>query len=196
MKELNTYCFIDTETTSFFRTGNRIQEGQARVCQLAMILTDSVGKPLAKFSSLIKPDGWKIGEGAFKVHGITDEMCIAYGISFKTAIGFYNFMAQKANYFVAHNADFDKNMMEIECSYKLGEDVNAAAEYLCTMKPNTDVVKAPKKNGTGYKWPNLEETLQFFCGRSMGDTAHDALADTEACKDIFFAMQARKAANG
>lgn len=64
--------------------------------------------------------------------------------------------------------------------------------WLCTMKPNTEIVKAPKKNGSsGYKWPSLEEALQFYCKRSVGEFAHDAMYDVKACRDIFFAQAKR-----
>ena len=79
------FLFGDTETTTFPKNGNEIQNGQARVCQLGLILTDSDGKSVAEFCSLIKPDGWEIQEGAFKVHGKSMELCDKYGLPATTA---------------------------------------------------------------------------------------------------------------
>lgn len=179
-----TFFFIDTETTGFPKKDAKVQDGQARVCQVAMLLTDSIGNPLAKFCSLIKPDGWTISEGAQKVHGFTNEKCEKYGLNVKAVIALYVRMAQLSTMRIAHNAEFDKTMMDIELAYS--PYVDADAPYFCTMKTNTHI--------TGGKWPKLEEALQHFCQRSLGDTAHDALIDVEACKDIFFAMRKKQEA--
>lgn len=181
------YLFNDTETTGFKKNGQLVQEGQARVCQLALLLTDSRGRSLAKFSSLIKPDGWTISEGAQKVHGITMEDCQRYGMNQKAVVNLYIKFCSIATLRVAHNDEFDNAMMEIEQEYAspITEKINTPS--FCTMKRNTHI------NPAG-KWPKLEATLQHYTGRSLGDTAHDAMFDAEACRDIFFAMRAKEAA--
>ena len=182
-----TYLILDTETTGFAKSGAKVQEGQARVCQLALILTDHTGKPLTKFCSLIKPDGWKISEGAQKVHGITDEMCDRHGIPFLVAIELFHVLADKATVTVAHNDEFDRNMLDIETEYFNSNTTKryiGARKWFCTMRSNTHL--------KGGRWPKLSETYKHYMQRDPVD-AHDALVDAEACKDIFFAM---KAANG
>lgn len=184
------YLFNDTETTNFPKKGAAIQEGQGRVCQLALLLTDGKGKSLAKFSTLIKPDGWIIGEGAQKVHGITMEECERFGVPAKTAFAMYNNFCSKATLRVAHNDEFDNNMMSIEQAYynaSVSANVNIKLKSFCTMKSNTHITP-------GGKWPKLDFTLQHYTGRSLGDTAHDAMFDAEACRDIFLAQMTRKAA--
>lgn len=194
------YLGIDTETTGFKRKGELIQENQARVCQIAMVLADHTGKPLTKFSSLIKPDGWIIGEGAKKVHGISDEMCERTGISMKSVFALYVRLTSMSDIIVAHNADFDRGMMKVEEAYYNapfpvpGDETTmcqppiteVVKDWYCTMKTNTHI--------TSGKWPKLEEALQHYCGRSVGENAHDALVDTEACLDVFFAMRKKVAA--
>lgn len=179
-----TFLFIDTETTGFPKKGNLIQDGQARVCQIAMLLTDETGKHLTEFSALIKPDGWKISEGASQVHGFTDEFCELYGITTNEVIYTYFILAEKASLIIAHNADFDKGMMEIEAEYFQNEVVEEGRTKIntpwhCTMKTNTHI--------TGGKWPKLEEAYKHYTGKSLGDNAHDAMYDVKACRDIFFA---------
>ena len=105
-----TYLFIDTETTGFFKSGSLIQDGQARVCQIAMLLTDSNGKHLAEFSCLVKPDGWTISQGASDIHGFTDELCEQYGMPFKDMLAVYGHFVSRATRIVAHNSEFDKKM--------------------------------------------------------------------------------------
>ncbi len=182
------FLVIDTETTGFKRKGLLIQEKQARVCQLAMVLTNSDGKPLAKFSSLIKPDGWTISEGASKVNGLTDEVCEEFGIEQGEAYKMYEHFANMTDVIVAHNADFDKGMMDIEKAYYVRDAKRSIlaneTPWHCTMKENAHL--------TGGK--SLKNCLQHHCGRDIGEDAHDALVDTEACLDIFFASRARVAA--
>lgn len=186
------FCFIDTETTGWKKNGALVQEGQARVCQLALLLTDHEGFPLAKFSSLIKPDGWTISEGAQKVHGITLEQCEQFGVSFSTVVGIYKWLASRATLRVAHNADFDSKMLDIECAYDLKArglaDIKAGTlpPWHCTMKTNTHI--------SGGKWPKLAEAYKHFTGNEMSADAHDALVDAEACKEIFFGARKKEAA--
>lgn len=194
------FCFIDTETTGWKKNGALVQEGQARVCQLALLLTDHEGFPLAKFSSLIKPDGWTISKGAFECHGITVEQCEQFGVSFQTAVGMYKWISSRATLRVAHNADFDGGLLDIECAYDLKTrglaDIKTnLPPWFCTMKDEQirKQVNAKDKNGN-LKDPKLEEALQYFCGRSVGENAHDALVDAEACKDVFFAARKKAAA--
>lgn len=175
------YLFIDTETTGFKKKGDLIQEGQARVCQLAMLLTDESGKSLSEFSALIRPDGWSIGKGAQKVHGLSDDLCLRYGVNYKAAVSFFVRMAQVSDTIVAHNAVFDKGMMDIEVEHA-NQDVDDRPDlpdWFCTMRSNTGI-----EGGT-----NLKNCLQRFCNRSLGDKAHDAMEDAKACRDIFFAMK-------
>jgi DNA polymerase-3 subunit epsilon len=184
--------FIDTETTGFPKKhGANIQDGQARVCQIAMLLVDDDGRSLAEYASLIKPNGWTVEDGAASVHGFTTEKCEQYGVSGKAMMAFYAKMIALCDRIVAHNVDFDKKMMEIEAEY-CGVSV-PAKDWFCTMRFAENVMKLPATQkmidygyGTKYKPPKLEEALQFYCSKSLGDGAHDAMFDVRACKDIYF----------
>lgn len=186
------FLFNDTETTGFpKKSGGVIQPGQARVCQIALLLTDGTGRSLCEFSSLIKPEGWEVSEGAAAVHGFSTAQCDLYGLSQNGVMQLYRSLASMAGVIVAHNSDFDKQMMGIEEAYYNSgrppeKHMTVKNEWFCTMKPNTHV--------TGGKWPKLNEALKHFTGRDLGDFAHDAMYDVKACRDIFFAMRQKKAA--
>lgn len=186
---MKNYLFIDTETTGFKKAGPKIQEGQGRVCQVAMILANEERRILSEFSTLIKPDGWSIQDGANKIHGISDEDCEQFGLSQQSVVRYYAHAVGLADVIVAHNEEFDRAMMEIELAYYndndgCGEVAVNYEPWFCTMKRNTHI------NRTG-RWPKLDATLQHYCNKSLGDTAHDAMADTRACVDIFFEMKKR-----
>ncbi len=194
-----TFLFLDTETTKFRKSGALVQPEQARVCQLAMLLTDGNGKSLAEFCGLITPDNWTISENAFKVHGFTDDLCRKFGIKKETAVGMFVNFAKKADVIVAHNAEFDRGMMDIEFAY-IAEVLNKTVppspfKWFCTMKDDyiRKTVNALDKNGQ-LKDPKLEEALEHFCNRNLGDNAHDAMYDVKALRDIFFASRLRRAA--
>lgn len=179
---METFLFLDTETTGFKKSGQLVQEGQGRVCQVAMILTDSQGIPLSEFCTLVKPDktDWEIHPGAQAVHGKTKAMCMTHGIEQQEMVDIFDSFMSRASQIVAHNESFDRGMMEVELAYAGAEDP-LLREWFCTMKKNTHISRG--------RWPKLDYALQHFCGRSMGNSAHDAMADTRACRDIFFAMR-------
>jgi len=196
---METFLFLDTETTGWRKGGAKIQSGQARVCQIAMLLTDDKGKSLMEFSSLIKPDDWSISEGAQKCHGFSDEQCDFMGVHNSFMIHSFNHMADRASTVIAHHVEFDKAMMDIEAAYhSKTENPCTRKPWYCTQKNSVNLCKIPatekmrKAGRTHYKTPSLEEALQFFCGRSLGDGAHDAMYDAKACRDIFFAIRGIK----
>lgn len=179
------YLFGDTETTGFAKKGSCVQEGQARICQLALLLVDENRNTVAEFSALIKPDGWIISDGAYETHGKSMEDCERYGLPIASAYGAFDCFAKRAGLFVCHNMNFDWRLLEIEAAY--GQKTLPQIQKFCTMKAATPVCKLPGRYGD-FKWPKAIEALQILCDRDIGDDAHDAMHDTRACKDIFFAL--------
>lgn len=182
------YLFIDTETTGWPLKGPRQQDGQGRVCQIAALLCDDKGNDIAKFKTLIKPDGWEISEGAQEVHGISLDLCEKKGIPQRVAIRVIYELMQVCDKVICHNIEFDWKMLEIEFDYAgMNDRINPDKEKFCTMLSSKDICKLPGKYGD-YKWPKLSEALEIVCGIKIGDDAHDALVDVEACKKIFFKL--------
>lgn len=187
--------FLDCETTGFSKPGLARQQDQARVCQIAILMTDDDGNSLAEFSCLIKPDNWQIQEKAAAVHGFTNEKCEKYGVSARGAYTFFYTLSKVATKIIAHNVKFDSRMMEIEAAYCDMPHTNK--QWYCTMESSAPIVNIPstaKMIAAGFnkpKPPKLEEALQFFCGRGLGDTAHDAMYDVKACRDIYFELKKR-----
>lgn len=171
---------LDTETTKFKKGGSLVQEGQARVCQLALILVKPSGKIIFELNTLIKPDGWTISEGANKVHGITDEECAANGMHMSDIFPIFHAVAEQAGTIVAHSSDFDRGMMEVEAAY-LNTPSPKSASWFCTMANNRHL--------NGGKNASLDLCLQHYCGRSLGASAHNAMSDAEAALDVFLAMR-------
>lgn len=184
------YLFGDVETTGFASNVPARDSKQGRVCQVAFILTDNIGRSLAEFSCLIKPDDWTIGKGAEKIHGFTDAHCEKYGIASAGAFNFFKAISKGATTFICHNMKFDWRILEIEAEAH-GTVMPKFDEKFCTMLASMDICKLPGNYGN-YKWPKLEEALPILCSRELGEDAHDAMIDTKACKDLFFALKERK----
>jgi DNA polymerase-3 subunit epsilon len=174
--------FIDTESTKFIKGGGLKQEGQARVCQIALISCDGVGNILDEYSSIIKPDGWSISEGAYKVHGFTDDHCAEHGFDMKDVIQVYLGYVASATSVVAHGIHFDKQIMDIECAYQGLE--NPRRSWFCTMVANKHL-----NNG---KYASLAKCYEHYCGEPMPEGAHDAVVDAHALRKIYFAMRGIK----
>lgn len=179
------FLFIDWETTGFKKAGQLKQDGQARGCQVGMLLTDATGKVINSFSQLIKPDGWQVSQFNIDKCGITQEACEKFGFPAKAVFNVFVRYASMASMIVAHNAEFDRNFCMIEAAYT--EQLIPTTPWHCTMKENTHITPDGK-------WPKLDFTLKHFCGRELGNVAHNAMFDVEACKDIFFATRQLKAA--
>ena len=161
-----------------------MQDGQGRVCQIAMILSDSKGNTLGEIASLVKPHDWQIQSGAQKVHGHTDKKCEDFGLIQAGMVSAFIHFINMATIVVAHNEEFDREMMNVELAYSdvvgKGDAVKRLqSPWICTMKKNKHIA-----NG---RWPKLDATLKHYCNREIMN-AHDAMADTRACRDIFFAM--------
>lgn len=193
IKPTDLFLFNDTETTGFCKNnGSVIQDGQARVCSIGLILTDARGVVLTEFSTLVRPDGWTISEGAQKVNGLATDQCEKYGLHVAPVLSLYNRLASMATYIVAHNSDFDSKMMEIEQAYynkQLSDKsvpLAVKTPWYCTMKNNIYI--------HGGKGGTLAKNVAYWLNREPTN-AHNAMGDAIDCKDIFFAMHGVKKAS-
>lgn len=183
---ISNYLIVDTETTGFPRKGELVQDGQARICQIAMLLCNSTGKCMAEHVSLVRPDGWTIGDSAYETHGIDGQICEQYGLRARGVMSFFKRLYDIADVIVCHNSKFDRQMIEIEAAYN-GIELEER-EWYCTMLNSVDACRLPGKFGK-FKWPKLGEALSIVCNKEMASgAAHDAMVDAKACKDVFFAL--------
>lgn len=183
------YLFFDTETTGFISKSLPADDAkQARICQLAAILSDAEGKELSRMDVLIKPTNWVISEQLTKIHGISHQMAVEKGIPIVDALGQFRNMLAQCSTLVAHNFNFDRDMYMLECTANqmpLGIEMFNTKSTCCTMLNSTEICKIPKARGSGYKWPKLQEIHKHLFGHEFAD-AHDALADITATKAVFF----------
>lgn len=179
--------FFDTETTGF-----RTPEFTPEIVQIGAILQDTEKKiPLAELNLLVK-NKHPIPEQATEIHGITDTLTGCFGIDNDVADNMFALLAAKADVLVAHNIEFDVDI--IDGAWPVSRGIVKDKKHLCTMRSLIEVMKLPR-NGNDfhnslsdrYKAPKLIEAYRHFFGRDF-EGEHDAMADVRACRDIYFAM--------
>jgi len=185
----NFYLFFDTETTGLPRNYNASFEdldNWPRVVQLAWVLVDENKKVIEEKNFIIKPDGFSIPEASAAIHGITDAKANEFGVSIFEVLNDFNKALQNNNLtLVAHNINFDINVMGAEFLRADTKTNFMELPQICTMKSSINFCNLPNK-----KFPKLIELYrQLFHDDFFG--AHDALADVLACSRCFFEMKNR-----
>lgn len=194
--------FYDTETTGLpdFKAPSESAH-QPYIVQIAAKLVNLDTKEVVHgFEAIIKPDGWAIPEEVAKVHGITTERALEEGLPGKEVIAKFMQMWEQCAVRIAHNESFDERLLRIALLRYADKETAVhwkEGEAQCTAELATPVVKCPptakmlKYGFNKYKKPNLTEAYTFFFGKGF-DNAHTAMADVDACIEIYFAMKEAK----
>jgi DNA polymerase-3 subunit epsilon len=93
---------------------------------------------------------------------------------------------------VGHNISFDLNIVGAELLRQGWVNALVTRPSICTMREGTDYCQLPGRYG--YKWPTLTE-LHFKLFGTEFESAHDALADTEACMRCYFELRNKRVLN-
>lgn len=180
--------FFDTETTGLcnFKADAPL-DVQPHIVSLAAILCDENANELDTLSIIVAPYGKSSHPRAEEKHGISESRRMKEGIPVADALASFVSIALRASVAVAHNFKFDH--MALNCAY-LSRSLPSPFPCLvpfCTMEATTPVLRLPTKWGK-YKFPKLEEAYFHFFPSRPPYNAHEALADTRACKDIYFQL--------
>lgn len=176
------YLFFDTETTDK-------RPGKARLVQLAAVLAYPDGREAMSMNALIKC-GVPIPVETSAIHGITDEISHALGMPEGDALVFFEHMVKRASLIIGHNVSYDIAVMEQAFRLMDGASAQpfAGKQSYCTKDQSVNICRLPKAAGYGgFKWPSLKEVYFHFFQEEF-DGAHNALADVQACRDVFFAI--------
>ena len=197
--------FFDTETTglpvNFYEPYTNI-ENWPRLVQLSWITEDTDTKEKKENDFIIRPEGFTIPDAAAKIHNITTEIAERDGVNLRAALSDFVQDMLLADLLVAHNIEFDKNVICSEIyrtAIKLMGEKELLLEFgfriqnyfmnkrsICTMKLGTNYTKI-KTAGGDYKWPKLIELYRHFFGRDF-EGQHDALDDIRATRECFWEM--------
>ncbi|MCJ8168015.1 DNA polymerase III subunit epsilon [Atopomonas sediminilitoris] len=168
---------LDTETT-----GMPVGDGH-RVIEIGCV--ELVGRRLTgrHYHVYLQPDR-EVDEGAFQVHGISNEFLADKPRFAEAAADFFAFI-QGAE-LVIHNADFDVGFLNAEfarLNSAKGTDY-AAVEDFCGI---LDTLKMARE-----RHPGQRNSLDALCKRygvdNSGRDLHGALLDAEILADVYLAM--------
>lgn len=205
--------FFDTETTGI-RKGGFVP----RVVQIGALLTDDQGNTISELNILLHPEGFEhVPQEAANVHGFTIEKIKSAGVDRLYGLSVFFDLAKNAQTLVAHNAEYDMDLMQIETDFykqraldseqsrvQEWQEVLEQAQVFCTMLNTREIMQLPLSaaqasffRDTGidqkYKNPRLIEAYQHFFQKDF-EGAHDAMADVRACRDVYFKLHELKAA--
>jgi len=201
---------FDTETTGLPQSKSHEIEALhlwPYIVQFSYILYDTETHQMIKsFDHIIKlTDGKTIPIESTNIHRITDEMSYKYGVSIESVIEEFMGDMQKANLAVAHNAQFDINMLKVEIKRMYLNEINMFKkrmyghfnEYIefstkiyCTMNKTIDIckIKQISKNGKEYnKYPRLSELHQHLFKQSLTNL-HNSFNDVAVCLRCYYKL--------
>ncbi|RIW32557.1 exonuclease [Bacillus salacetis] len=141
-------------------------------CSLGMVFVEE-NVIVDKKSFLIKPPGLDVDPDYTKIHGITREM-LKDAPSFPEIWSEIHYYFSKRNLFVAHNAQFDMNVLKntlLEYSIQIPE-----FEYVCSIPVSTRACRGERIGNS------LKERAERF--GVVLENHHDALSDARACAEL------------
>lgn len=127
------------------------------------------------------------------IHGITSELSRAKGVPIEVALFDFKHAANRCGKMVAHNIDFDKNMLLVEFyRNRMFHVVFPPVEY-CTMMQGIAICKLVKTwndGRTSMKYPKLIELYHALFGQDIPSPIglHNAKVDVDVCLKCYVKM--------
>lgn len=178
------YCIFDTETSGLFDFSQPADApGQPRLASIAMLAVDEELRLVAATSVLVRPEGWQMPAEAIAINGLTQDLLTTHGVPVREVLWRYAEEVRRGAVIVAHNAQYDTKIMRAELRRAGMDDLYPDTRTICTMKTLEPILRIPKANGRGWKWPKLSEAVMQCLGRDHTN-AHGALPDAMAALDL------------
>jgi len=167
------FLLIDVETTGLLKAKKSELDDQPHITEFGAILATDKGDIIYAADQLIQPP-IPIPEETIKINGVTDDLVKGMP-TFEEYFDIIDCMFEDAHVLVAHNAPFDKGMIDVEykrlCKI---EKLDYPEHVVCTVQ------EYKAKMG---KWPKLTELYKKVIGKELQQT-HRALDDCRALHDI------------
>jgi len=176
--------FFDTETTGLPKNRDPAYKGPnnwPHIVSISWVLQDGDKKERQSF--IVRPNGWTIPEESTKIHGITHEHALKEGYHLSHVM--LQFLLVDHDFIIAHNLDFDLNVVINACLWDLGIAMPDFGRQFCTMKFSTDLIRLPLGNGrSGWKSPKLSELYKYVTHKEPDGQLHNSAYDTELLVEI------------
>lgn len=178
---------FDTETTGLPRSRKPSSEGPnnwPHIVSISWVILDSETNEIEKERHyIVKPEGWIIPEESIRIHKITNEIAEKEGVSLSKAMG--EFLAEMYDGLVAHNMEFDYNVLDNAIRWDLNMAFNEIRKpKMCTMELSRNICNMKTVFGKP-KAPKLSELYTYAFGTAPDmDTLHNSLVDTKLLASI------------
>ena len=176
---------FDTECSGLIpKTSGNDLKNLPHIVQLSWIMYNTKTKSYVENDFILKIP-ILVPEDSTKIHGITNDIS-DNGYDFSEIVDMFLNDIKKCDMLVAHNIQYDLNMLEIELSRinRWGDiDLLFSKDIFDTMKQSVNVLKLPGKYGK-YKFPRLSEVYIHFFGE-MFENAHNAMGDIRATLKVY-----------
>jgi DNA polymerase III epsilon subunit-like protein len=187
---------FDTETTGLPKGKNISFEDVEKwpyIVQfswLEIILGDKPSYELNNYFINIKPEV-VLSEESIKIHGITREKLEKEGVNLRDILKLFMEKVNKSDFLVAHNLNFDYNMLQVECLRNfIPPKIPVSLIQFCTMKYGEgicDIYIAGKYGKKFRKFPRLGELYIKLFNEEV-ENYHDARVDIICCGRCFLKM--------
>ena len=201
-KNMTRILVFDTETTGLPKSRFSHPENTSEwpyIVQLSYIVYNTVLTKVEKVVDHIirVPDGVSINEKCVSLHGISNERSLSEGIPIETCLSEFLTDFQTVDLVVAHNMEFDLNMIQVEMWRRkdfyeqMIPIIRDSAKLFCTMQEGTDLCRIKSlfnKSKDPYKFPNLAELHQYLFS-TLPINLHNSLNDVLICLRCYYKMK-------
>ena len=164
------------------------------IVQFSYIIFDTETNDIIKsYDAIVKVKPYNvISKDSIKFHGITQEISMSKGINIDKVLVEFMSDLENADMIVAHNVEFDLNMLRVELlrleqADCVRENMELCLDtvvnknnFYCTMRESVELCKIEKENsrGTYYKFPTLTELHKHLFAvepKHLHNSFHDIL---------------------
>ncbi|MDP3471758.1 MAG: 3'-5' exonuclease [Algoriphagus sp.] len=182
--------FFDIETSGLpidWRKPYTVLSNWPYVVQLAWMKSTFEKSNILEFKDVIlKPENFKISTDSELVHGISQKQAESEGWDRKMILESFAKSVLDCRIIVAHNSDFDINVIRCEFLRNNIPDPFEDKIVICTMKSSTEYCALSNQYGN-YKWPSLNELHIKLFGVDFNNS-HNAKYDLKATFDCFWKL--------
>lgn len=172
---------FDTETTGLPKSRKLSKEepnNWPHIVSISWVILDSETNKIEKEQSyIVKPGNWEIPEESVRIHGITKEKAEQLGEPLAKILGL--FLAEEYDMLVAHNMEFDYNVLDNAIRWDLEMAFTEIKKpKICTMELGRDLCNLKTLFGKP-KAPKLKEFYEKAFGNLPAeDQLHNSFYDT------------------
>ena len=161
-----------------------------RLLHLSWIILDKDLKPIDDQDYIVTPEGYTLTDEIEEHCRLTAADIEKRGKPLDTVLEAFDKSLKDAYYVLAHNLNFNENVLAAEYHRKGITHGLFRKLRFCIMQESTFFCKLPSKTG-GYKWPTLSELHAIIFQKSFSP-ANNARADVIATARCFKALKMGK----